>query len=837
MIKEFIFTVAAVLNANSGQNIEEKILEIPAGVSEVSADIEWNAMSMFSPDGEALPKIWYAKNGAWTPWHNFEENETNQPDSLDLLFAGNIRKSIIIKSEETVHVVAHFYNTKIPGESLLARFDPFDDDSYDDPKTGLAKPVSGPRYISRKEWGADESLRNWTFRRGIKQFFRSSVPEAKQVAKSLRPKIVERKNSDGKKLSWPIEENPKIKKFIIHHTGEYIDETRDPMELMRAIYYFHTITRGWGDIGYNYVIDKKGNIYEGRYGGPTTVGAHTAYHNVASMGVSLMGNFETEKPTEKQLKVLELTLADHAVRYGVNPTGKSLFLGTMSQNISGHRDVARKGHATACPGKNLHELLPEIRKKVSYFSNEMKQKGKTLTTRDFLSKSKFAPKFERTVVAEEKVLPPITISKLLSKKILQRGDKTTMDIMLKNSSDETWLKGQKLIIQNIPEGIKMTPFRATKKIYPNSSGVFRAKIWVQTTPNGNYNLSLVPQIEMPEGYVGKDIVFDYPIQISGTNMKIAGSFKKSFGTALKNSKASVFSGSSRNQSKSITKNINNDFGKDVKIKLAFFDKNYAVIQSENKISLHAKKGFIIDIPTNQEIKIIPTGKNKSFQVNIGKKVFNLIKPEFRTTDGLIKIKNYDRGLGSIAYNKFRQQLNFHATTGENFYIVNQLPIEKYLWGLAEEPKTEPLQKKHAIYVLARSYAYVYSGAKRKFKTSLYDLEDDPRSSQYYLGYDWEYYHAEQKKYIAQTKGKVITYDDKAVIGPYFTQSSGESSSLWHKQYPWTRSQKLPYDEGLEAKGHGVGLSGNTARVLAEKNWNYEKILDYFYDGIKVQKKF
>ncbi len=837
MIKEFIFTVAAVLNANSGQNVEEKNLEIPAGISKISADIDWNAMSMFSPDGSELPKIWYLKNNIWIPWHTFEENEIDYSDSLDLLFAGNIRKSIIIKSEETVNIIAHFYNTHISGESLIARFDPFDDDTYDDPKTGLARPVSGPRYISRREWGADENLRTWSFTRGIKNFFRNSVPEAKQLAKSLRPKIVSRKNEEGKKLTWPIEKNPKIKKFIIHHTGEYIDEKRDPMELMRAIYYFHTITRGWGDIGYNYVIDQKGNIYEGRYGGPDTVGAHTAYHNVASMGVALMGNFQTEKPTEKQLKVLELTLADHALRYGVDPTGKSMFLGTLSNNISGHSDVARKGHGTACPGKNLHKLLPEIRKKVAYFSNEMSKKGKTLTTRDFLSKSKFAPKFEHTVVEKEKVLPPAKIAKYITKKILQRGEKTTMDIMLKNNSEETWLKGQKLIVKNIPEGVKITPFRATKKIYPNSSGVFRAKIWVETTPNGEYNLSLIPQIEMPENYVGEEIVFNYPIQISGTKISLSKNFKKSFGTAMKNSKASVFSGSTSSKRTSSSQNIQENFGKDVKVKLAFFDKNYAVIESDNKISLYAKKGFITDIPKNVEIKVIPTGKNRSFRVNTGKEVFDLIKPEFRTNNGILEIKNYDRGFGHIAYNKFRNQLNFHTSSGKNFYIVNQLPIEKYLWGLAEEPKHEPLQKKHAIYILARSYAYVYSGTRRKFKTSLYDLEDDPKSSQFYLGYDWEYYHAEQKKLIAQTKGKVITYHDKAVIGPYFTQSSGASSNLWHKQYPWTRSQKLPYDEGLEAKGHGVGLSGNTARVLAEKGFNYEKILNYFYDGIKVQKKF
>lgn len=837
MIKEFIFTVAAALNANSGQNIEEKNITIPAGISEVSASIEWNAMTMFSPKGGELPLIWYQKNGTWMPWHNFEENETNQPDSLDLLFAGNSRKNITIKSEATADVIAHFYNTKVKNENLLARFDPFDDDSLDDPRTGLAHPVKGPQYITRREWGADESLRNRTFKRGFKSFFRSSVPEAKQVSKVLRPTIVQRKNDDGSILSWPIEENPKIKKFIIHHTGEYIDEKRDPKELMRAIYYFHTITRGWGDIGYNYVIDKKGNIYEGRYGGPTTVGAHTAFHNVASMGVSLMGNFETEKPTAKQLEVLELTLADHAIRYGVDPSGRSLFLGINSYNISGHRDVAREGHATACPGKNLHALLPDIRKKVAYLKNQINKKDE-LTTRDFLSKSTSAPKFTRTKVVKEKVPAPASLTKLLNKAtILQRGDKTTLDISLKNNTDIAWLKGQKLITENVPEGIRMTSFRATKKIHPKTTGIFRAKIWVETTPNGKYAIDLTPQIEVSEEYEGEMPSFKYPIQISGNKVNLAKTEGGKKYSQLKSIQASLLKNrSTKNTSNSLSRATQTDFGPDVKIKLAFFKENYAILASEDKISISSKGEIVKDVSANQEIKIIPTGKNRSFRVSVGRETWDLIQPQFKA-NGIIKIKNYDRGLGKIAYNQFRQQLNFYPTTGQNFYIVNQLPIEKYLWGLAEEPKTEPLQKKHAIYILARSYAYVYSGNKRKFKTSFYDLEDDPRSSQFYLGYDWEYYHAEQQKHIAETKGTVITYKGKSAIGPYFTQSAGESSNLWHNQYPWTRAQKLPYDEGLEQKGHGIGLSGNTARILAEKGMKYERILDYFYDGIKIEKKF
>ncbi len=829
MLKGLILTVAAVLSANSGQTIQEKVYTIPEGVSVISADIEWNAMTMFSKDDGELPKIWYKKNGTWMPWHNFEENEVNQTNSLELLFAGNTRKSITIKSDETVEVVAHFFNTHIPGENLVARFDPFDDDSFDDPRTGLARPVSGPKYISRSEWGADETLRIRTFARGIKSWFRASVPEAKDVPKYLRPKVLTRKNKDGKTLTWPIEKNQKIKKFIVHHTGEYIDERRDPKELMRAIYYFHTITRGWGDIGYNYVIDKQGNIYEGRYGGPDTVGAHTAYHNVASMGVSLMGNFNIEKPTEKQIKVLELTLADHAVRFGVDPMGKGLFLGTNSYNISGHQDVARKGHGTACPGKNLEAMLPEIRKKVAYFAREI-NKNHGPTARDFLTKSKFAPKFKHTVAPKTKDLPVASLSKLLTKKIVQRGDKTTFDITLKNNGKSTWNKGMKLLVINKPEGLIMTPFRSVSKIFPNDSGIFRARVWVKDVPNGNYDIEFRPDVQLPEDYEGEVPSFVYPLQVSGDRPQLTKSFKESVQRVSSRLRTSVI------KPPVTTVDLEEMYGPDVKVKLAFFHKNYAILESDSRVEVRSKGKHIGMIEKRTEIKVIPTGKNRSFKVISGDNEWNIVQPVF-VTDGILKIKNYNRGLGKIAYNRFRRQLNFYATEGRGFYIVNQLPIEQYLWGLAEEPSHEPEAKKHAIYILARSYAYVYGGNKRKFKTPLYDLEDDPASSQFYLGYDWEYYHSGQKKLIEETKGKVITYNGRAVIGPYFTQSGGASSNAWHKQYPWTRAQKLPYDEGLEPRGHGVGLSGHTARKLAEKGKTYEEILDYFYDGIKVEKEF
>lgn len=839
MLQNVILSITSILNTNAGQTMDEVVLDIPVGESVIESNITWNALTMFSTDGSSIPKIWYqADNQEWRPWYYADNgNGLARQDTLDLLYAGEQKQTLNIRAEEPISLVAHFYNTKIPGESLVARFDPFDDDSNDDPFTGLARPTNPPKFISRSQWGADESIRHWKITRGLKHFFRTSVPETSEAPKFMHPKVVETHDADGNKLTWPLEQNRQIKKFIIHHTGEVTDEKRNPQELMRAIYYYHAISRGWGDIGYNYVIDKQGNIYEGRAGGPLTIGAHTAYHNLGTIGISLMGNFEYEQPTDRQINVLELLLADHANRFRVNPTAKSFYLDRKSYNISGHRDVARKGHGTACPGKNLQALLPELRKKAALLSQDIKVKD-VKTTRDFLSKSSAAPKFQRKgIVRNVKKAPPVSLAKIIPTKTMQRDDKTYLEVKLKNGTTQPWKKGQKLVVKDIPEGMRVTSFRATEAIPSGSSGLFRAKVWVKSTPNGQYNLSLEPQVEVPGEEDARIAAISYPLQVSGSKGLLTKKFNnQSVASLFKSAQASSFKSSSLKQPSTQAIKALDPRIKQTKIKLAFFDEKYATLSSQDRIDIRSQNRVIKTVPKNQDIKVIPIGKDRKFRVSTGGKTWELINPQFRTT-GVIQIENYDRGLGSIAYNQFRRQLNFHATTEENFYIVNQLPIEEYLWGLAEEPSTEPDEKKHAIHILARSYALVYSGPRRKFKTVNYDLEDDPRSSQFYLGYDWERYHGDQKKLVAKTTGKVITHNSKAVIGPYFTQSGGESSSAWKRQYPWTRAQKLPYDEGLEPKGHGIGFSGNTARELAKRGQTYEQLLHYFFDGIEIEKKY
>ncbi len=161
-------------------------------------------------------------------------------------------------------------------------------------------------------------------------------------------------------MTWRPEYTP-VKKFILHHTASS-NNPPDPAAHMRAIYYYHAVTRGWGDIGYNFVIDQYGNIYEGRYGGDNVVGAHAYGFNYGTCGISVMGTFISTPLSSRHLGALTDLIAAKGYTYQVAPAGRSYFTSSVYgrkylYNVSGHRDV----NATACPGDAYYRQLPYIR--------------------------------------------------------------------------------------------------------------------------------------------------------------------------------------------------------------------------------------------------------------------------------------------------------------------------------------------------------------------------------------------------------------------------------------------------------------------------------------------
>ncbi|HEV2127241.1 MAG TPA: SH3 domain-containing protein [Thermomicrobiales bacterium] len=162
---------------------------------------------------------------------------------------------------------------------------------------------------------------------------------------------------DGGTDGWEADYRT-VKHIIIHHS--VTPQFRDPLVEIRSIHYYHAITRGWGDIGYNYLVDFLGNVYEGRKGGENVVGGHAFQYAYGSAGICSMGNFTLESSTPESIAAL-VWITAWAGRE-LDPLGKSDFHETPNcPTIAGHRDV----YDSTCPGDGLYADLPYIRTAVA----------------------------------------------------------------------------------------------------------------------------------------------------------------------------------------------------------------------------------------------------------------------------------------------------------------------------------------------------------------------------------------------------------------------------------------------------------------------------------------
>ncbi|MGV9688170.1 peptidoglycan recognition protein family protein [Streptomyces sp. NPDC003444] len=195
-----------------------------------------------------------------------------------------------------------------------------------------AAPYIGPRpaIVTRKGWGADESIREKTF----------------------------------------VYTNT-IKAAFVHHsaTGNNYTCAQAP-SVLRSIYRYHVLSSGWRDFGYNFAVDKCGNIYEGRAGGvdKPVLGAHTLGFNTSTMGIAVLGTFSKTAPPAASVTAVARLTAWKLGLHGINPKG-TVTLTSGGGNlyakgtkvkfhaIAGHRD----GFATDCPGSLLYGKLGTAR--------------------------------------------------------------------------------------------------------------------------------------------------------------------------------------------------------------------------------------------------------------------------------------------------------------------------------------------------------------------------------------------------------------------------------------------------------------------------------------------
>lgn len=371
---------------------------------------------------EETIEIQMLENDLWSPWMELSiDSDSFEWERNSQLIITDSAQAVRLRSISPTSVVLH----TIAIDTAPSEWEEV-----------AGRKLVAPVIIPRWQWGANEKLR--ITRRGAKEMRRIFNNSDPMLADRIRNcdrraylypdefREVDRvfTSDEGGTLLWPQGYSRDINMVVIHHTAESsaAGSYRSDIERMRTIYEYHTLSRGWGDIGYNFVVGPNGTIFEGRAGGDYVVGAHAYCNNVGTIGISLMGNFQTGKPTDEQLVALNWLLVYVTDKYGIDPIERTVHHGKSMPTIIGHRDVRQ----TACPGNYSHELLPQIR-----LATKERDVGSTL----FSSAASASSQNEAALMAS---LEPVSLSMGQRDQI----DVQYMNVGLDTWNDKTWLLAQ-----------------------------------------------------------------------------------------------------------------------------------------------------------------------------------------------------------------------------------------------------------------------------------------------------------------------------------------------------------------------------------------------------------
>jgi uncharacterized protein with LGFP repeats len=294
------------------------VQDVPGGVAVVG--VTWPKNAVSPPDQFQVRTL---TDATWGEWQTLDVEEADGPDPAEAATAIRGTSPYVVTGASKFEVRSLTTDPTAPTAATVQVVDPGissadSADGFQSAAGAAAAATAKPAISTRAAWSANESLRR-------------VAPEYGQV-----------------KLGF------------IHHTVSSNTYTAAQVPAMiRGMYAYHVQTLGWNDIGYNFLIDRFGRIWEGRFGGMAraVVGAQTLHYNTVSTGVSAIGNFDIAQPPQAMINAFKRIFAWKLSLAGIPAKGTVVANGKSSQRISGHRD----GFATACPGRFLYARLPEIR--------------------------------------------------------------------------------------------------------------------------------------------------------------------------------------------------------------------------------------------------------------------------------------------------------------------------------------------------------------------------------------------------------------------------------------------------------------------------------------------
>ncbi len=297
--------------------------EVATGLAVVGATWEDGAVSA---DDDVQVRV--QRDGAWQDWESIPRDDDHGPDSdsaegRQAAGRAGTQPYVVVGDATQVRVVtsgavapAVDVDVIDPGTS------PADQSVGTAPSGSASAATARPTIHTRAEWGADESLRG-------------DPPEYGQVQVG----------------------------FVHHTAGSNSYTAAQVPSILRGIYAFHVKDRGWNDIGYQFLVDKFGRVWEGRYGGvdKAVVGAQVGGYNSGSFGASVLGDFTSTSPSSASVTAIEQLFAWKFSLHGIPARGTVEVTDQYFDRISGHRDAG----GSTCPGQKLYDQLGTIRSSVA----------------------------------------------------------------------------------------------------------------------------------------------------------------------------------------------------------------------------------------------------------------------------------------------------------------------------------------------------------------------------------------------------------------------------------------------------------------------------------------
>lgn len=347
--------------------------ELGTAVKEITRDTPFSMIALTSELGATAAKVRaQLADGSWGPWFATDQLESRKDDQTaaggktgtEPIYVGTTTAVQVLVTEAANAVAA-----AVPAPAVLTPTDPAQapipyapaavstplhsqgtaqqladavtavliapgSGDADAALTDIATPVGGggPNVITRAQWGADESMR-------------CQDPTYDDMLGGA----------------------------TVHHTAGSNDYTKaESAGIVRAIYAYHAQTLGWCDIGYNALVDKYGQIFEGRAGGldRNVQAAHAGGFNENTFGIAMMGDYSTVSPPQATVDAVGRFLGWRLAKAGLDPTGYTTMYSEGTEFtpyaqgqavdlpiIFAHRDVG----LTSCPGDAGYAKMDQIR--------------------------------------------------------------------------------------------------------------------------------------------------------------------------------------------------------------------------------------------------------------------------------------------------------------------------------------------------------------------------------------------------------------------------------------------------------------------------------------------